>query len=344
MKALVLAGGTGSRLRPLTFTGPKQLLPIANRPVLEYVIEDCAAAGLSDIGIVIGTKGRREIRERIGDGSRWGVDITYIVQGEPLGLAHAVGCGRDFVGDDPFIVYLGDVMLDDGIAALVDGFDRSPEVARIGVQTVENPSRYGIVEADDDGTLRDIVEKPDDPPSDLAAVGVYAFSSLVFEEIASLGPSWRGELELSDAIRRLVDRGERVRQHVIDGWWKDIGTPCDALEANRLVLRGETADERGVVHIGDGSVIAEGAVVDGPVSVGEGSVVRGDACLGPYTSIGDGCTVTDATVRSTVVRNDCDIRTTETISDSLIGSGVSIRDRSDGAVSVVVADDTRLEL
>lgn len=344
MKAIILAGGTGSRLYPLTHTGPKQLLPVANKPVLEYAIEDCAEAGIDEIAIVLGTKGRQEIQEHVADGSQWGVDVTYIVQGEPLGLAHAIACGRDFVGRDPFVVYLGDIMIERGITGLVEGFEESTEVARMGVQEVAEPSRYGILQVADDGQVEEIVEKPDDPQSNLAAVGIGAFSPLIFEEIDELTPSNRGELELSDASQRLIERGKNVRSYVFDGWWKDAGTPEDVLEVNRLVLQNQTTDHRGVVEIGEGTVIEEGATIHGPVSVGSGTTIGSDVEVGPYVSIGDNCEIRRTSLESSIVQRDSTITTSEDIEQSLIGKHVTIEQRTTRGTALVVADNTTIEI
>lgn len=342
MKGLILAGGTGSRLFPVTHTGPKQLIPVANRPVLEYAVRDFREAGIDEIGIILGTKGREEIQEYFGDGSEWDVDITYIVQGEPLGLAHAVGCGREFVSGDSFVVYLGDVMVEEGIEGLVEGFEESEEVVRMGVQRVENPSRYGVLQVDDEHRVEAIVEKPDDPKSDLAAVGIGAFSPRIFEEIEELEPSWRGELELSDANQRLVERGETVRAYVFENWWKDTGTPEDMLEANRLVLDGARTDERGLVAVGDRSVVEEDATIHGPVSVGDDVTIRAGSEVGPYVSVGEGCTVEGATVENSILVADCTVSTSRHLTDSLLGRGVVVEDEESAGTSLVVADDTQV--
>jgi glucose-1-phosphate thymidylyltransferase len=225
MKGVVLAGGTGSRLRPITHTGPKQLVPIANKPVIDYAIEDLVAAGIDDIAVILGEKGREDIQNHLGSGDAFGVDITYIVQGEPLGIAHAVGCARDFVGEDSFVVYLGDDLMREGIADMVSDFDSEEYEAGIGLQAVDEPSRYGIVGLDEDGDVVELVEKPDNPPSELALIGIYVFTPAIFEQIETLDPSWRGELEITDAIQGLLDDGHRVQSHVVHGWWKDTGKP-----------------------------------------------------------------------------------------------------------------------
>lgn len=344
MKCLILAGGTGSRLFPLTHTKPKQLMPVANKPVLEYIVEDCSAAGIDEIGIILGTKGRREIQDHFGDGSDWGVDITYIVQGEPLGLAHAVACGRDFVGDDSFVVYLGDIMVQDGISDLVDGFKDASEVVRIGTQQVDNPSRYGVLNVDEDGRVKQIVEKPDEPESDLAGVGIGVFSPVIFEVIDDLLPSWRGELELSDANQQLIQQGEHVASYVFDGWWKDTGTPADMLEVNQLVLDDTPTDNDGVIAADEGYRIGPHATIEGPVSLALGAVVEGDARIGPYVSLGPDCRIDGARIESSIVPQRCEITTSTPIAKSLLGEDVTITPSTDGTRSLVLADDSTLSI
>ncbi|SEP14622.1 glucose-1-phosphate thymidylyltransferase [Halorientalis persicus] len=357
MKGVILAGGTGSRLRPITHTGPKQLVPIANKPVLEYAIDDLVEAGIGEIGIVLGNKGRAEIQEYFGDGSDWGVDITYIVQGAPLGLAHAVGCTRDFVGDDSFVVYLGDDLMREGITELVADFDPAEYAAGIGLQEVDDPSRYGIVDVDDGGDVIQLVEKPDDPPNNLALIGIYVFTPAIFEQIETLDKSWRGEYEITDAIQGLLDDGHRIQSHVVHGWWKDTGKPEDVLHANRLVLddiktriNGTVEDEASVtgrLELGEGSVIEEGAVVRGPVSIGERTVIESDTYVGPYTSIGDECEINGAQIESSVVVGESEISADRTIVDSLIGRKATIttnQDKKPDGERLVVGQNSSLEL
>jgi len=334
MKGIILAGGTGSRLRPITHTGPKQLVPVANKPVMEYAVKDLREAGITEIGIVLGDKGREAIQEHFGDGSEFGVEFTYIVQGEPLGLAHAVGCARGFVDDDPFVVYLGDDLMREGIDDLVADFDPATYDAGIGLQKVDEPSRYGVVDVDDREDVVGLVEKPNDPPSNLALIGIYVFTPAIFEQIEPLEPSWRGELEITEAIQGLLEDGRRVQSHVVHGWWKDTGKPEDVLHANRLVLDEIDADVAGTieseesvtgrVQLGAGSVIEEGAVVRGPVSVGEETRIGSDAYVGPYTSIGDGSEIDNVHIEATVTMGDNEITTNRTIVDSLIGREATV--------------------
>jgi len=357
MKGVILAGGTGSRLRPITHTGPKQLVPIANKPVLEYAVDDLVEAGIDEIGIILGNKGRDEIQEYLGNGDDWDVDITYIVQGEPLGLAHAVGCAKDFVGDDSFVVYLGDNLMREGITDLVEDFNSKEYAAGIGLQKVDEPSRYGIVDVNDEGDVIQLIEKPDDPPNNLALIGIYVFTSAIFDQIESLEKSWRGEYEITEAIQGLLDDGKRIQSHVVRGWWKDTGKPEDVLHANRLVLDdlktnldGTIENEESVagrIEIGDGSVIEEEAVVRGPVSIGENSTIESDTYLGPYTSIGDDCVIDGAHIESSVVAGESEISAERTIVDSLIGRKTTItanQEKKPDGERLVIGQNSSLEL
>ena len=357
MKGLILSGGTGSRLRPITHTGPKQLVPVANKPVLRYAIEDLRDAGITDIGVVLGNVGREEIQSYLGDGSELGVDITYIVQGNPLGLAHAAGCAREFVGEDDFIMYLGDNILKQGITDLVESFERGNYGAGIALQAVENPGQFGIADIDGDGTVTELVEKPDDPPSDLALIGIYVFSPAVFDAIARLEPSWRGELEITDAIQMLIDDGYAIDSKVLDGWWKDTGKPEDILAANRLVLDERNGTPAGTIETGaevtgyidlhDTAVIESGAAVRGPVAIDANTAIEDGTYVGPYTSIGPDSTIRNAHLENSVVIGDSRITTNGEIVDSLIGRGATIDSADDllpAGRRLVVGENSKLKL
>lgn len=332
MKGLILSGGHGTRLRPLTHTGPKQLIPIANKPVLFYAIEDLRDAGVIDIGLILGTNMPEKVKDAVGDGSQFGVKITYIMQGEPRGLAHAVAVAKDFVGEDSFIMYLGDNILKSGINEFVDGFEKSNYEARILLQPVENPRQFGVAELDAEGNVINLVEKPEHPKSDLALVGIYLFKSSIFDAISRIKPSWRGELEITDAIQELLNTGLKVDSHVVRGWWKDTGKPQDVLDANHLILdvlesenNGEVEDGakiKGRVYIGKGTIIKENSVIRGPVIIGENCEI--DAYIGPYTSIGDNSVIVGGEIESSIVVGDATIKCNERIIDSLIGNHSNI--------------------
>src|ERR687893_2502236 len=308
MKGLILSGGKGTRLRPLTHTSAKQLVPVANKPVLFYGIEAMAEAGIEDVGIIIAPETGAEIREAAGDGSRFGLRIEYIEQDAPLGLAHAVLTAEEFLGDSPFVMYLGDNLLRNGIVALVDTFRSEQPDALILLTPVPDPQNYGVAELDGDNRVARLVEKPKEPKTDLALVGVYMFTPAIFDAARAIEPSWRNELEITDAIQTLVDRGLRVDPHIVHGWWKDTGQVHDMLEANRLILDdldervdGELVDSKveGRVVIEAGARLGE-TPLRGPAIIGRGAVLT-DAYIGPYTAIGDGVVVSKAEIENAIV-------------------------------------------
>ncbi len=333
MKGLILSGGKGTRLRPLTYTSAKQLVPVANKPVLFYGIESIVAAGIRDIGIIVGDT-RDEIRAAVGDGSRFGARATYIEQDAPRGLAHAVMIAEDFLGRDSFVMYLGDNLIAGGITSLVREFEDLGCNAQILLAEVPNPQQFGVAELNDDNTVRRLVEKPKKPRSNLALVGVYMFDPNIFESVRRIKPSARNELEITDAIQDLIDRGFEVHPHKVRGWWKDTGKLADMLEANRIVL--ESFD----MHRGAGEV-GTGSRVEGRVALGEGvelidSLVRGPAVIGagsrlehafvgPYTSIGDGCQLVRCEIENSIVLEGSEIRDIDLrIDGSLVGRNVRI--------------------
>jgi glucose-1-phosphate thymidylyltransferase len=332
MKGLILSGGKGTRLRPLTHTSAKQLVPVANKPVLFYGIEAMAEAGIEDVGIIIAPETGGEIREAAGDGSRFGVRIEYIEQDAPLGLAHAVLTAEEFLGDSPFVMYLGDNLLRNGIVALVDTFRTEQPDALILLTPVPDPEQYGVAELDGDNRVARLVEKPDEPKTDLALVGVYMFTPAIFEAARAIEPSWRNELEITDAIQHLVDSGLRVDPHIVHGWWKDTGQVQDMLEANRLILddldervAGELVESRveGRVVIEEGARL-ERTTVRGPAVIGAGSRLV-DAYIGPYTAIGENVTIENAELEHSIVMSGSTITQVDhRIEASLIGKDVRI--------------------
>jgi glucose-1-phosphate thymidylyltransferase len=331
LKGLILSGGEGTRLRPITHTSAKQLVPVANKPVLFYGLEAMAEAGIRDVGIIVAPKTGDEIRAAAGDGSRFGLELTYVEQDEPLGLAHAVLTAEQFLGQSPFVMYLGDNLLRDGIHELVDTFRQERPDALILLTPVPDPHNYGVAELED-GRVSRLVEKPKEPSTDLALVGVYMFTPAVFEAARAIEPSWRHELEITDAIQWLVDRGMRVDPHIVHGWWKDTGQVQDMLEANRLILddlaervEGELVESRveGRVVIEKGALLQR-TTVRGPAIVGAGSRIS-DAYIGPYTAIGDEVVIDRAELEHSIVLAGSAVRDLEyRIEASLIGRNVEI--------------------
>jgi len=345
VKGLILSGGAGTRLRPITHTSAKQLVPVANKPILFYGIEDMARAGIEEIGIVVGET-RDEIVAAVGDGSRFGVRVTYLPQAEPLGLAHAVLIAADFLGDDDFVMYLGDNLLRQGIGTFVEAFERDRRAAaapalgaevdapsaQILLAHVADPERFGVAELNDSGEVVRLVEKPPVPPSDLALVGVYLFDRSIHEAVRAISPSARGELEITDAIQWLIDHGRRVRHEVVDGWWIDTGKLAPLLEGNRLILETITSRVDGTVdsdsRLEGRVVIEEGAMlinstVRGPAIVGRDTVVR-DSYIGPYTSVYFGCEIVNTEIEHSVVLEQSRIEGVPRMQDSLIGKQVVV--------------------
>lgn len=331
MKGLILSGGKGTRLRPITHTSAKQLVPVANKPVLFYGIEAMAQAGIDDVGIIIAPETGGEIREAAGDGSRFGVRITYIEQHEPLGLAHAALTAEAFLDGDAFVMYLGDNILQGGITELVASFRASGPDALILLTPVPDPENFGVAELDGGRVVR-LVEKPAQPATDLALVGVYMFTAGIHDASRAIEPSARGELEITDAIQWLVDAGRRVEPHIVRGWWKDTGRLDDMLEANRLVLdRVERRIEGELVASScEGRVVVEpGArlertTVRGPAIIGAGSRLT-DCYVGPYTAIGEGCVICEAEVEHSILLSGCTVSRLEgRMESSLLGHNVTI--------------------
>jgi glucose-1-phosphate thymidylyltransferase len=351
MRALVLSGGEGSRLRPITHTSAKQLIPIANTPILFHVLGAIRDAGIREVGIVVGATAD-EVKGAVGDGSAWDLDVTYIHQEKPLGLAHAVLTARDFVRGDAFLMYLGDNVLLEGVTRFVRGFERHRPDAQIFLAEVPEPERFGVAVLEGDRVSR-LVEKPKEHISDLALVGVYLFDDTVLEAAAAIQPSWRGELEITDAIQYLIDHGRTVRAEMVTGWWKDTGKPEDLLEANRMMLSireslidGEVDDSSrlvGTVVIGPGAKVIR-SEIRGPVVIGDGTVVE-DSSIGPNTSVSDGCSISGSRVEDSIVMERCTIRGVRGLSGSILGRDVEVaRAEARGMHRLVVGDQSRLDL
>ncbi|MGW4757032.1 glucose-1-phosphate thymidylyltransferase [Streptomyces chartreusis] len=331
MKALVLSGGAGTRLRPITHTSAKQLVPVANKPVLFYGLESIAAAGITEVGVIVGDTAA-EIQDAVGDGSKFGLEITYIPQERPLGLAHAVIIARDFLGEDDFVMYLGDNFIVSGIADLVEEFRGNRPDAQILLTHVQDPRSFGVAELDDDGQVLGLEEKPEHPKSDLALVGVYLFTPVIHDAVRAITPSWRGELEITHAIQHLIDARADVRCTVIHGYWKDTGNVADMLEVNRTVLESlsrridgevdEASEAVGRVVVEEGARVINSRIV-GPAVVGAGTLVE-DSFVGPFTSVAENCRVIDSELEFSIVLRDSTLHGVGRIESSLIGRHVEV--------------------
>ena len=368
MKALILAGGAGTRLRPITHTRAKQLVPVANKPILFYGLEAIADAGIKQVGIVVGDTAD-EVMAAVGDGSDWGLAVTYLPQEAPLGLAHAVLIARDFLGDDDFVMYLGDNLLKQSLKDFVerfeanrqralsptlDGGDEHGPCAQILLKAVPDPHRFGVAELGADGSVIRLLEKPAEPPSNLALVGVYLFDARIHEAVAAIEPSARGELEITDAIQWLVDRGLRVRTEVRDGWWIDTGKLTPLLEANRLILEilercvegevDEESDLDGRVVIAPGARIVRSRI-RGPVIVGRDTTVI-DSFIGPFSAVGARCVIEHSEVEHSVVLDDCRVVRAGRLEDSLLGHHVEVTrsERRPRATRLMVGDHGTIDL
>jgi glucose-1-phosphate thymidylyltransferase len=368
VKALILAGGAGTRLRPITHTRAKQLVPVANKPILFYGLEAVAQAGIKAVGIIVGDTAA-EVREAVGDGSAWGLEVTYLVQEAPLGLAHCVLIARDFLAEDDFVMYLGDNLLQQDLRSFVDRFEadraeaaappltageHDPARAQILLAHVPDPQRFGVAELDGTGRVVRLVEKPAEPASDLALVGVYLFDATIHDAVAGISPSARGELEITDAIQWLIDHGHRVRSEILDGWWIDTGKLTPLLEANRLLLEtieprvdGEVDDEtrldgRVVVEVGARLVRSH---VRGPAIVGAGTVVE-DSFIGPFTAIGRRCRIERSEVEHSVILDDCSLLDAGRLEDSLLGHHVEVSRSAQRprATRLMVGDHSQVQL
>ena len=359
MKGLILAGGAGTRLRPITHTSAKQLVPVANTPILFYGIRAMVDAGIEEIGIIVGDT-RAEVMGAVGDGSAFGARVTYLPQDAPLGLAHCVLIAQDFLGRDDFVMYLGDNLLEQDLGAFVRAFEaaRATEEpapsAQILLKQVPDPQRFGVAELAADGSVIQLVEKPAEPRSDLALVGVYLFDPTIHDAVRAIRPSARGELEITDAIQWLVDQGRKVRTEVLDGWWIDTGKLTPLLEANRLLLErvaprvSGTVDEHSQL---DGRVVVEeGAVVErshlrGPLVIGRGARVT-DSFIGPFTAVGDGCVVDHSEVEHSVLMEHSTVRDIPRLEDSLIGRHVVVSrsQQKPRAIRLMVGDHCQVDV
>ena len=336
MKGILLHGGHGTRLRPLTHTGPKQLLPIANKPMSQYCLESMKEAGVTEIAIIIGGVGSNKVREYYGNGEKFGVKITYIEQDSPKGISHAIGLCRNFIGNDKFLVFLGDNIIQKSIDDFANDFVNSNDDASILLCEVENPSRFGIVDMDD-GKITKIMEKPKDPPTNFAVTGIYFLTPKIFKIIENLKPSWRNELEITDALQILLSQNNKISYHIITDYWKDTGTPEDIINANKAILEnknsyffGEKDNDvllNGTVLVGKGTKIIGNSQIDGPVIIGENCIVE-NVHIGPNTSIGDNSKITQSDIENSIIMSDCVINTPIKIRNSIISSNSKIQNNS----------------
>ena len=356
MKALILSGGKGTRLRPITHTGAKQLVPIANKPILFYVIENIVETGIKDIGIIISPETGEAIKEAVGDGLKWNAKITYITQTKPQGLAHAVKEARDFLEEEPFLMYLGDNLLGGGVKKFCEKFEKQKPDALILLKKVKNPASFGVAQVDKNGVVEKLEEKPEVPKSDLALVGVYLFSPEIHKIIDKLKPSPRGEFEITDAIQGLIDAKKKVASHIIKDWWLDTGKKDDLLEANTIVLdeiirrniEGEVDDKSSV----DGRVVLAKGVkvinssIRGPVIIGEGVIIE-DSFIGPFTSIGSRGEIKNSSIDHCVLLEECKIISIHGLRDSLIGKRsliIKADDKPRHSLKLMLGDDSTVEV
>jgi len=357
MKALILSGGKGTRLRPLTYTGAKQLVPVANKPILWYGIEGIVAAGITDIGIIISPETGEEVKAKTGNGDRFGAKITYILQDQPAGLAHAVKVAQPFLGDSPFIMYLGDNLIQSDLGVFLDNFKNQQTDALILLRQVSNPSAFGVAKVDENGRVLQLVEKPKVPPSNLALVGIYFFSTAIHDAIAAIQPSARGELEITDAIQCLIDRQKKVEACQLEGWWLDTGKKDDLLEANRIILDttcltksvlGEVDDRSqviGRVQIGDGTKLIN-CTIRGPVIICSNCYLE-HCFIGPYSSIGDRVTLIDVELDHSVILQSAKVvGIHQRIVDSVIGqrAQLTVAPQRPKALRFMIGDDSQIEL
>ena len=336
MKGIILHGGHGTRLRPLTHTGPKQLLPIANKPMSQYALEDLRNVGIDDIAIILGDIYPEKVKEYYGNGEKFGVNITYIYQEKPKGISHAIRLCKEFVGNDKFIVYLGDNVLRKNLTDYTKKFSSSDLDAMILLCEVDNPSKFGVayVDKDDSSKIKNIIEKPKNSTSNLAVIGVYFLTPKIFGIIDNLKPSSRGELEITDALQLLMDKGNTIAHDVVTGWWKDTGTPEDIIHANRLVLDSigtenqflaeKDISTKGNIIIGSNTNISQDSSITGPAIIGKNCKIESGVRLGPYVSIGDGCTLENCSIENSIIMENCRIDAQVNLVSSIIAQSSQI--------------------
>lgn len=344
MKGIILHGGHGTRLRPLTHTGPKQLLKIANKPMSQYVLEDLHDAGIKDIAIIIGDMYPEKVKEFYGNGEKFDVNLTYVYQDNPKGIAHAISLCRNFIGNDKFVVYLGDNILRTGLSSYVKKFQNSFNDALILLAEVENPSQFGVVKIEDNKILK-IIEKPKNPPSHFAVIGVYFLTPKIFEIIKQLKPSWRGELEITEALQLLMDSGLEIDHDFVTGWWKDTGTPKDILHANKLILESMTENNDGdAIFIGKNCSIDPKTRIIGPVIIGEKCTIKSSSIIGPNVSIGKNSYLEKCHVKNSIIMDQCTINSSIKINNSIIADGTEINNNESDEIIFLLGECSNIKL
>ena len=334
MKGVILHGGHGTRLRPLTHTGPKQLIPVANKPISQYVLEDLRDSGITDIAIIVGDIMPEKVKSYYGDGRDFDVKLTYIQQKHAGGIAQAISLAQDFVGNDPFVAYLGDNLLKGKIERFIREFQKTSYEAMVLLCEVANPAQFGVAQFDKNGNLVRLIEKPEKPPSRYALTGIYFLKPSIFEIITTLKPSWRGELEITEALQMLLDSGRSINHKFVKGWWKDTGTVEDILEANRLVLDDlkvvvagrvkESASLQGRISVGKETVVQHHALIRGPTIIGDNTIIKKGVYIGPYSSIGNNVTIEKGEIENSIIMDGCHIDIDDRITNSLLGKGTTL--------------------
>ena len=336
MKGILLHGGHGTRLRPLTHTGPKQLLPIANKPMSEYCIESMKEAGITDIAIIIGGIGSNKVKEYYENGEKFGVKLSYVEQDSPKGIAHAIRLCKDFVGNEKFVVFLGDNIIQKNIQEYVDNFINSDYSASILLCEVDNPSQFGIAEIQNQKIIR-LIEKPKNPPTNLAVTGIYFLTPLIFDLIDNLKPSWRNEFEIVDALQMLLDMNKQIKYYMITDFWKDTGTPADILQANEIILKNmkpyfygskeENVIVDGNIMVGEGTIIESNSKINGPVIIGKNCKISNGTFIDSNSSIGDNSIISQCTIKNSIIMSNCEIKNKIKIKDSIIASNSKITEQ-----------------
>jgi len=355
MKGIILHGGHGTRLRPLTHTGPKQLLPIANKPMSEYCLESIRETGITEIAIIIGGLGSNKVKEYYGTGEKFGVKITYVEQDEPRGIAHAINLCKNFVNDEKFLVFLGDNIIQRSISDFVENFQKSNFDATLLLCNVDNPSSFGIAEVENEKILK-IIEKPKNPPSNLAVTGIYLLTPKIFEIIENLKPSWRNELEITDALDILLQQNDNLSFETITDYWKDTGTPQDIIHANGEIIKNipkyfhgkksENTKISGKVLTGKNSILEENSIITGPVIIGENCKINSGVTIGPNTSIGDNTIINQGDIENSIIMQNCEIDTTVKIRDSIISNNSKIiqSEKTTGEKIFLLGEGTKIFL